>query len=174
MKPGGPQSIRWPVLDKNSKERFLKEQPRPSNTAVSLSFSTTHFLFPIWNRYFYFFGLTKILIQNRRFFLGRAKKRLTVSLFLWFAVFSYGYINPTVKIPWLWSPQFVVSLYITILKKSISAFHCRICRTDQIELCKKLFMCFGLRSSWQSIFNLSLTPVKTLVQIVFISPSKSN
>ena len=166
MKPGGPQSIRWPVLDKNLKERFLKEQPRPSNTAVSLSFSTTHFLFPIWNRYFYFFGLTKILIQNRRFFLGRAKKRLTVSLFLRFSVFSYGYINPTVKIPWLCSPQFA--------KKSISAFYCRICRTDQIELCKKLFMCFGLRSSWQSIFNLSLTPVQTLVQIVFISPSTSN
>ncbi len=63
-----------------------------SNTAVSLSFSTTHFLFPIWNRYFYVFGLTKIYIQNPRFFLGEAKNN-TKCLY-----FSYGFqALPTVK-----------------------------------------------------------------------------
>ncbi len=29
VKPWGPQSIRWPVLDKFLKERFLKERPTP-------------------------------------------------------------------------------------------------------------------------------------------------
>ena len=44
-----------------------------SNIAISLSFSTIHFLFPIWNRYFYFFGLTKIYIQNFSW-LGQKQK----------------------------------------------------------------------------------------------------
>ncbi len=34
MKPGGPQSIRWPVLDENSKERFSKERPHPDQYYV--------------------------------------------------------------------------------------------------------------------------------------------
>ncbi len=63
-----------------------------SNTAVSLSFSTTQFLFPIWNRYFYVFGLTKIYIQNPRFFLGGAKNNTEC------LCFSYGFqALPTVK-----------------------------------------------------------------------------
>ncbi len=34
MKPGGPQSICWPVLDENSKEQFSKERPCPDNTIL--------------------------------------------------------------------------------------------------------------------------------------------
>ncbi len=36
MKPRGPQSIRQPVLDKNSKERFSKEQPRPDEVSLTI------------------------------------------------------------------------------------------------------------------------------------------
>jgi hypothetical protein len=39
VKPCGPQSIRWPVLDENSKERFLKEQPRPLNFLSELLYA---------------------------------------------------------------------------------------------------------------------------------------
>jgi hypothetical protein len=36
VKPCGPQSIRYPVLDENLKEQFLKEQPRPAYTTAKL------------------------------------------------------------------------------------------------------------------------------------------
>ncbi len=53
MKPGGPQSIRWPVLDENSKEQFSKEQPRPLKFGQMLKHEMykvlilTHKLFPL-------------------------------------------------------------------------------------------------------------------------------
>ncbi len=42
----GPQSICWPVLDENLKERFLKERPRPISSPknVQPSLSTTNAL----------------------------------------------------------------------------------------------------------------------------------
>jgi hypothetical protein len=36
VKPWGSQSIRCPVLDKNFKERFLKERPTPFSFSIEL------------------------------------------------------------------------------------------------------------------------------------------
>jgi hypothetical protein len=51
--------------------------------------------------------------QNRRFSLGGAKKIPTVGVFPTVLVFSYGQINPMVKMPRLTCTQFVVPRYFT-------------------------------------------------------------
>ncbi len=51
----GPQSIRWPVLDENLKERFLKERPTPISISWNMrknSISRSKIISTSWKRKF--------------------------------------------------------------------------------------------------------------------------